>query len=221
MVGKNKEAFALLRKTNLLSDFKAYHCLLHQQSLFAKHVADENVSTCLHDYLYDHSWTHPGANTGSKLISHCFLWHEIKQDIRQWTKECQACARSKIQRYNIAPLVNVTPPLRGRFTNVYVDINGPLGNSRDYNYLLVIIDKFTRFMIAVPLPTISDEECVDAFIRHSVVVWYPRIHIYRPRHPIHFIFLAQHVQFLGAQQHHTSAYYPQAQGKIERLYRAF
>ena len=33
MVGKNKGAIALLRKTNLLSDFKAYHCLLHQQSL--------------------------------------------------------------------------------------------------------------------------------------------------------------------------------------------
>ena len=45
MVGKNKGAIALLRKTNLLSDFKAYHCLLHQQSLCAKHVAVEDVMT--------------------------------------------------------------------------------------------------------------------------------------------------------------------------------
>ena len=30
MVGKHKGAIALLRKTNLLFDFKAYHCLLHQ-----------------------------------------------------------------------------------------------------------------------------------------------------------------------------------------------
>ena len=43
MVGKNKGAIALLRKTNLLSDFKAYHCLLHQQSVCAKHVAVEDV----------------------------------------------------------------------------------------------------------------------------------------------------------------------------------
>ena len=45
MVGKNKGAIALLRKTNLLSDFKAHHCLLHQQSLCAKHVAVEDVLT--------------------------------------------------------------------------------------------------------------------------------------------------------------------------------
>ena len=30
MLGKNKGAIALLRKTNLLSDFKAYHCLLRK-----------------------------------------------------------------------------------------------------------------------------------------------------------------------------------------------
>ena len=45
MVGKNKGAIALLRKTNLLSDFKAYHCLL--QSLCAKHVAVEDVMTTM------------------------------------------------------------------------------------------------------------------------------------------------------------------------------
>ena len=45
MIGKNKGAIGLLRKTNLLSDFKAHHCLLHQQSLCAKHVAVEDVMT--------------------------------------------------------------------------------------------------------------------------------------------------------------------------------
>ena len=44
-VGKNKGAIALPRRTNLLSDFKTYHCLLHQQSLCAKHVAVEDGMT--------------------------------------------------------------------------------------------------------------------------------------------------------------------------------
>ena len=116
-------------------------------------------------HLY-HSWSHPGANTDIKLISRRFVWHGMKRDIRQWTRECQVCARSKILRHNIAPLVNVTPPPRGLFTNVYVDKTGPLRDSKGYNYLLIIIDKFTRFMKAVPLPNISAEECVDSFRRH-------------------------------------------------------
>ena len=45
MVGKYRRAIALLRKTNLLSDFKAYHCLLHQQSICAKHITVVDVIT--------------------------------------------------------------------------------------------------------------------------------------------------------------------------------
>ena len=45
MVGKYKRAIALLRKINLLSDFRVYYCLLHQQSLCAKHITVEDVMT--------------------------------------------------------------------------------------------------------------------------------------------------------------------------------
>ena len=54
-----------------------------------------------------HSWSHPGAQTGIELISSRFVWNGMKRDIRQWTRECQACARAKIQRHNVAPLDNV------------------------------------------------------------------------------------------------------------------
>ena len=66
--------------------------------------------------------SYPGANTGIKLISHCFVWPGMKRDTRQWIRECQACTHNKIKLHNIASLVNVTPPPRCRFTNVYVDI---------------------------------------------------------------------------------------------------
>ena len=110
-------------------------------------------------FLLYHCWSHPGANTGIKLIRHHFAWHEKKRDIGQWTRQCQACTRSKNLLHSIAPLVKVTPPPRGRFTNVYVNITGSLGNNKGNNYLLVIIDKFTRVMNVVPLPNILGEEC--------------------------------------------------------------
>ena len=76
-----------------------------------------------------HSWSHPGARTGIKLISSPFVWNGMKRDIRQWTWECQACTRAKIERHNVAPLDNVITPLKNRFANVYVDITGPLGKA--------------------------------------------------------------------------------------------
>ena len=93
---------------------------------------------------------------------------DIRQDIRKWTRECQACARAKVQRHNISPLSTVTPPPSRRFINVYVDITGPLGPSNGYNYLLVIIDMYSRYMNAIPMVSITAEECVDSFIRHWV-----------------------------------------------------
>ena len=58
------------------------------------------------------------------------VWRDMRKDIRQWTKECQACARSKVIRRNTANVEAVTPPPRGRFTHVYLDIIGPLGLSK-------------------------------------------------------------------------------------------
>ena len=45
MVEKYQRAIALLMKTSLLSDFKAYHCLLHQQSLCEKDITVVDVMT--------------------------------------------------------------------------------------------------------------------------------------------------------------------------------
>ena len=139
----------------------------------------------------------------------------MKRDIRQWTRECQACARSKIQRYNIAPLVNVTPPPRGRFINMYEDITALLGNSKGYNYLLVIIDKFTRFMNAVPLPNVL-AECVKAFIRHWVTLFGTPEHIFTDRGTqfTSSLWLSM-CNYLGAQQHHVTAYHSQTHGQKE------
>ena len=89
-----------------------------------------------------HFWSHPGIQTGIKLISSRFVRNGMKRDIRQWIRECQACARAKIQRHNVALLNNVTPPPKDRFANVYVDIMGLLGEINGYNYLLVVIDRF-------------------------------------------------------------------------------
>ena len=171
-------------------------------------------------HLY-HSWSHPGANTGIKLISNRIVCRGMKRDICHQSRKCQACACSKLQRQNIAPLVNASPLPRGRFTNVYVDITRPLGNSKGYNYLLVIIDKFTRFSPnAVPLSNISAEGCVDTFIRHWVTLFGIPDHLFTDRSTQFYSSLWFNMwNYLGALQHYATAYHSQAQGQIERLYR--
>ena len=110
------------------------------------------ISICLRASVFKHfhSLAHPGIS-GSILLTKKVVWIGIKKHVAQWTRECLRYNRSKIQRHNRAPLIKVTPPPNERFAHVYVNIAGPLPLNKGYAYLLVIIDRYSRFMQAVPL----------------------------------------------------------------------
>ena len=96
-------------------------------------------------FQHFHSSSHPGIKSGTKSIDRLMVWRDMRKDIRQWTKECQVCARSKVNRRNTLNVEAVTPRPRGRFTHVYIDIISPLGLSKGHNYVLSVIDRFLQF----------------------------------------------------------------------------
>ena len=118
-----------------------------------------------------HSLSHPGIKTGVKLIGERFVWTGMRKDIANFTKTCLQCAKSKVLRHNTTPLSPVLPPPTERFTHVYVDLTDPLNESCGYRYLMVIIDRFSRFIHAIPLVGMSSEECVSAFIHYWVALF--------------------------------------------------
>ena len=65
-----------------------------------------------------------------------------------------------------------------RFTTVHMDIVGPLETSRNYNrdgisyrYLVTFIDRYTKWVEAVPTSGISAEEIAFAFVNIWVCHW--------------------------------------------------
>ena len=92
-----------------------------------------------------HSSLHPGIDVTVKLIQKAFVGYNMKRNIANWIRECQACAKSKIQHHNRAPIQQVLPLQSQRLTHNYVDIKGPLSSSRSFNYFLVVIGRFTRY----------------------------------------------------------------------------
>ena len=115
----------------------------------------------------------------------------------------------------------VLPPPTERFTHVNVDLTGPLNESCGYCYLMVIIDRFSRFIHAIPLVGISSEECVSAFIHNWVALFGCPEKIFCDR-GTQFTSSLWHemCRFLGCQIKHSTAYHPQAQGLVERLNRS-
>ena len=142
----------------------------------------------------------------------------LKRDIRRWCRECQSCQAAKVHRHIRAPLSHRSQPT-GRFHSIHVDLVGPLPPSEGMTYLFIIIDRFTRWLEAIPFPDAKTSTCTNALIRG----WISRFG--RPEN----ITSDQGRQFtsslwsnlnkmLGIKQQHTTAYHPQANGMVERLH---
>ncbi|GFR84974.1 Pol polyprotein [Elysia marginata] len=59
-----------------------------------------------------HNLAHPSRKSTVKLISQKFVWHGLKKQVNQWTKECFACQKFKIQTHVHSPVVNIPVPAK-------------------------------------------------------------------------------------------------------------
>ena len=118
-----------------------------------------------------------------------------------------------------APFKRRAAPSR-RFGSIHVDLVGPLPESKGKKYLLTVIDRFARWIEAIPLADITADSCVEGLL-HG---WIAR---YRVPDDLVADRGAQFTSALWWQVHdlfgiscsNTTAYHPQANGMIERIHR--
>ena len=166
-----------------------------------------------------HLLSHPSIRGTQHLVTTHFIWPGINADVRQWTRTCLQCQKSKVQRHNM-----ITPPGTfstpdTRFDSIHIDIVDPLPPSEKYSYLLTCIDRFIRWPEAFPLTNITAESVSQTFVNGWISRFGIPSTIITDRGKQFESTLWGHLmQLLGCKRIRTTAYYPIAKGIIKRFH---
>lgn len=167
-----------------------------------------------------HNLSHPGIKATKKLIQDRYVWPSMLKDITEWTRCCVKCQRAKVTRHNHSPLQDFDLVSR-RFDHVHIDLVGPLPPNRGFNYLLTLIDRFTRWPEAIPISDISADSVARAFVSN----WISRFGLPskvtsdQGRQFLSCLFSSLN-RLLGTKLTHTSPYHPSSNGIVERFHRS-
>nr|VZI36614.1 unnamed protein product [Spirometra erinaceieuropaei] len=166
-----------------------------------------------------HNLAHPGIRTTQRQGSERFVWSSMNTDIRQWTRSCLACQKAKVGRHNKAPIGTFLAP-DARFSHVHIDLVGPFPTSRGSNYLLTATDRFTRWPIATPIPNITADSVVHAFMEHWISHYGVPSTITTDRgQQFESRLFNSLTNLLGCSRIRTTAYHPSSNGLVERFHR--
>ena len=115
---------------------------------------------------------HMGVAKTFEQVQRNYYWPGFSKSVEVFCKACDICARNKVvprPKYPLKPIEVVAVP----FHMVGIDIIGPLVLTRAGNrYILTLIDYFTKYTEAIPLPNQEAETVARAleeiFARHGM-----------------------------------------------------
>lgn len=165
-----------------------------------------------------HNLSHPGKKITSTQLREKYTWPGIKKDANTWAKECIPCQRAKIHRHNRLQPNHIQIP-DDRFKHINIDII-ILPEIRGYRYCLTMIDRFTRWPVAVPLKDITADTITTALFDNWISHYGTPTTITSDQGSQFESTLFQALaKFIGCEKTRTSPYHPQSNGIIERWHR--
>ncbi|GFS74342.1 retrovirus-related Pol polyprotein from transposon 412 [Trichonephila clavipes] len=166
-----------------------------------------------------HNLSHPGIVTSTKLIFSRYVWPGMKCQIKKWARCCEPYQKLKIQRHTKTPLGTFSL-LDARFSHINIDIVSPLPPSKGHHYLLTLIDRFSRWPEAIPIPNMQVKTICSAIFD----TWISRfgctsVITSDQGTQMRSSMYAEFTRMLGTEKIKTTAYHTKSNGIVERFHR--
>jgi len=166
-----------------------------------------------------HRLSHPGGRATSKTLRQRYFWPSMCKDVTSWARSCEDCQKSKISRH-VKTIPEFFKPPDARFNHIHMDIVGPLPTSQGYNYLLTIINRFSRWPEAYPVKDTTAATIAQTFYTGWVCRYgTPKIITTDQGAQFESRLFTALLKFTGTERIRTTAYHPASNGLVERWHR--
>jgi hypothetical protein len=156
--------------------------------------------------------------TYRRLIS-LFKWPGMKQDVKTFVSNCHICQQAKPERTLPAGLLQPLPVPSGPWAMATLDFIDGLPTSRQFNCIMVVVDKFSKYAHFIPLKhpytaaTVADLFVDSVYRLHGM----PKM-LVSDRDPVFTSKFWQGVlKATGTELNMSTAYHPQTDGQTERV----
>ena len=164
---------------------------------------------------------HGGVGKTLKKIKRQFNWPNLKQEVKDYIKNCTSCQTNKTtNKHHRSPMVITTTSSRP-FERVFLDIVGPLVTTEAGNsYILTMMDDLSKYSLAVPLPNHTANTVAKAFVTNFVCVHgIPDTILTDQGTDFLSKIFTEVCRLLKINKINTSPYHPQTNGSLERSHR--
>jgi transposase InsO family protein len=140
------------------------------ERLLLKCLGPTEVNRLLHEVHEGACGTHQSAHKIKWLIRRLgYYWPTMLEDSFKYYKGCQAYQRFRKIQMVLASVMNPIIKLwsfRGWVMDMIGKINPP--SSKGHQYILVIMDYFTRWVEAIPMKSVTSKDVVNFFKEHVI-----------------------------------------------------
>jgi len=161
---------------------------------------------------------HPGGKRMYQTLRDQYHWPSLAMDVLGWVAACPTCAKNRLMGTQSEAFMRLFPATQP-FAALAIDLLGPLPRtSKEYEYILVICDRFTKVTRAVPLRDITALDGLSAFLDTWVASYGIPDLVLSDNRPQFAAVLWQGVlKTMGIDTNYATSYHPQTNGQVERF----
>lgn len=164
---------------------------------------------------------HLGINKTMKKLKTQYKWKGMKQDVKEYIRNCKSCQKNKITNRKIQQPMVITSTSTKPFEKIFMDIVGPLVTTQaDNTYILTIQDDLTKWSMGIPIPNHQANTISEAFVVHFVCMHgIPDTILTDQGTEFLSKIFTEVCKLLEIKKLNTSPFHPQTNGSLERSHR--